>query len=197
MKTLPKKLHDQLIVALTNLRLATLCTEVLFDIEHSPNRSCPTHLSMKAPSRHVSLTGTHCGPFVTPVIHSALLDVRRALEFFRLRWDRETESFAVDTDPPRYHDDFRITDLGLPPVDPSELQVLALRTIGGSPTECLFVARNYADKCLAHFTKTEKEPEFRHIIDSTKLVHEALLVFVFDALHIPRPSLQPSVSWSE
>ena len=192
MKPIPAKLEAQLGVALTNLRLAELSADFLLEMAQLGVRDIPTELVMKGPKRSVRLPSTNCGFFVTPVIHCALLDVRRTLEFFQLRWDKAKAEFSV-AQTKKYPDDIAITDLGLRAVDFPALLGVSLRVIGGAPTKCLLEACTYTNKDMAHFSEAQNLPDLQSIVDSTKLIHEAILVFVYDALGVARPKPQPTI----
>ena len=196
MKALPEKLEGQFVIALTNLRLAALSADFLLEAMRAGVKDLPTQLVMKGPRRSVRLPSTNCGFFVTPVIHSALLDVRRTLEFFLLRLDKAKGEF-VTAQAKKYPDDFAITDLGLAPVDPVSLLGLSISVIGGAPTKCLIEALTYTNKDMAHFSEKQNQPDLQGVIDSTKVIHEAILVFVYDALGIARPNPQPTVHEEE
>lgn len=192
MGALPDKLQPQLLIALSNLRLATLSAEFLLESKRLGNPEMPTEVFLKGPKRRVRLPSPNCGFFVTPIVHCAILDVRRTLEFFRLRWDKTKQEFTNFSDS-KYPDDLYITDLGLSAVDPPSLLALSLRIIGRSASLCLTEVCFYANKDMAHFSKTNRLPELQSIVDSTKVIHESILVFVYDALALPRPKIQPTI----
>jgi hypothetical protein len=192
MNAIPSKLEPQLVLALTNLRLASLSADFLMECKRAGLEEMPTELHMRGPRGTVHLPSTNCGFFVTPVIHCALLDVRRTLEFFRLKWDKSSSAFVNFADR-RYADDVYITDLGLPAVDPTWLLDLSMRVIGRAASSCLLEACLYTNKEMAHYSQTSSLPGLQGIVDATKVTHEAILVFVYDALSIPRPKLQPTI----
>jgi hypothetical protein len=192
MNAIPPKLESQLVLALTNLRLASLSADFLMECKRAGVEQMPTELHMSGPRGVVHLPSTNCGFFVTPVIHCALLDVRRTLEFFRLKWDRSSSAFVNFPDR-KYADDIYITDLGLPAVDPSAVLELSMRVIGRTASSCLLDACSYTNKEMAHYSQTSELPGLQAIVDATKVIHEAVLVFVFDALGAPRPKLQPTI----
>ena len=121
-----------------------------------------------------------------------MLDVRRTLDFLLLAWNPGKQEF-VTASKKKFPDDMAITDVGLSPLEYSRLLDVGMRVIGMSPTRCLLEARTYANKDLAHFADSENLPELQGVIDVTKVMHEAILVFIYDALGMLRPKLQPTV----
>jgi hypothetical protein len=146
----------------------------------------PTEVKMTAPGNTVQISGTHCGFFTTSVLHSAMLDVRKTLAFLRLRFDKNMSAIESATKPGG-KDDLFITDLGLQAPSPQVLFEMSIRVIGKPATTALVDVCRYTNKELAHFSIVRHEPDWSSIVDATGLMREAILVFVFDALSIPRP----------
>lgn len=188
---LPRKLEHHLLQSLSNLRLASLIADLLMESHRKEKNGFPATVRFEAPGRTVEIPGTNCGFFTSPVIFCAILDVRRTLDFFRLRVEKGGD--IVQLDGRRYPDDLYITDIGKPPLDPSRLFELGMEINGRPPGTALAEVCSYANKELAHFSKTEVSPELNSVIQSADLMREAILVFVYDALGLPRPETQPKV----
>lgn len=138
----------------------------------------------------VHLPGSNCGFFTTPVIHQALLDIRKTLAFLNLRYGYKRDALETYIDK-RHGNNFNILDLNLPSVSPKELEALSM-TVTGSPPNSIFKdILIYTDTQLAHFTDAPHEPDMINIFHACQLMKEAILTFIFDRAGLPRPAIQP------
>jgi hypothetical protein len=98
---------------LDNFSLASLLAELL--IKHAdaklPSPSATMRMKGITPLLNAEIPGENCGFFVTPVMHMAILDCRRSLEFFGLKCDDKTSRLKQIES--RRADDLGIENFGL------------------------------------------------------------------------------------
>src|SRR5882724_428525 len=112
MQNIPADFDGQLRLVLGNMNPARLISIFLRDAGMRDETEIPAEVRLRAPGQSVLIPGQNCGFFTTPILHCAVLDVRRLLQFFLVRIDdRSRQLMAVSGS--RYPDDMLITDLGL------------------------------------------------------------------------------------
>jgi hypothetical protein len=188
MSTIPERIGGQLVLALENLNLCELVCKFLVN---NNSHTIPTEVRMTGIHGAVIIPGENCGFVTTPVIHAAILDIRRSIEFLGLRYDHGKRAMAA-LRAPRYSDDYRISDLGTAPVMPDEFNELAQQLCGCDAPAVLGQVIEYANKQMAHFSKAEGNPDIADLRSSCELLREAILTFVYDRLDIDRPKLHPN-----
>ena len=144
---------------------------------------------MQSDAGDVHVPGTNCGFFTTPVIHQALVDVRRTLSFFNLRYGHKAGCIEAYVDQ-KHPNNSNILDLGLPSVTPAELLALSQEVIECAPDQILRDILVYTDTQLAHFTKAKHQPDLGHLFKACRLMEEDILRFIYDRASIPRPVIQ-------
>ena len=191
MSTIPQRLDDQLRLALDNFALANLVSQHLCRLASEGVTVIPTKIQLGDTPDGVFIPSANCGLFTTPVLNTAMLNVRKLLEFFCLTFDRETSSLKARSNS-KYPDDYSILDIQLPAPTPHQFYAFGLAFLARSPTSLLHDAYTYTNKELAHFTKTQSMPGWSVLSDCSRLMIEAILVLIYDALSIGRPKLQPT-----
>jgi hypothetical protein len=182
---IPERIHAQLHGALDNLKFCELLCDFL---EESHGWTVPTTVTLKGPNRTVVVPGENCGFVVTPVIHNAILDIRRILPFLGLAYSQKTQSFS-HIQSPQWPDDYWIGDLGLPPVTVSELDAVSHTLCNQNSLSVFEDILTYSNKQLAHFSKAESLPKLEKLSNGSRLASSAVMIFVYDALSLPRPEL--------
>lgn len=151
---IPDRIGTQLLGSLDNLRFCELLCEFL---EESHGWTLPTQVTIKGPDRQVILPGENCGFVVTPVIHNAILDVRRILPFLGIAYSQRNRTFS-QIQAPQWADDYWIGDLGLPPVTVAELDAVSQTLCTQTSLAVFEDILIYSNKQLAHFSKAEGLP---------------------------------------
>jgi len=177
-------------LVLDNMNLARLLAKkILKDVPRGLNFSA--FIILLNSEGRVELPGKNHGFFSTPVIHNAMIDISRVLEFFRIGFSKGE---LKELGKPKYPDDLTILDFEKPPLRIADVVSLSVSVCGRAPTNSLHQIEMYRNKELAHFTKTPATPDLAAIVDATTLGMELLLVHLFDALGERRPKIQPSNS---
>ncbi|MBL9217631.1 MAG: hypothetical protein JNG82_04035 [Opitutaceae bacterium] len=135
------------------------------------------------------LKASNCGVFTTPVIISALVDIRKFASFFGIYVDKNG---ALVSRPKSRTDDFDISDVGLP--YPMVVQFLSIMEPEGvtdakfqnAIASCL----TYSNKEVAHFTLNKLELYFNPLILASFGIDRAMRILVFDPLGIAHPDLR-------
>lgn len=148
------------------------------------------HVLFESPGIKISLPGDNHGFVTTPIVSKAILDIRKTLEFFRIGFDKKTGQLK-ELPPSTYPDDLTVETLGLKPLTVPELEAFSWANVGKAPNGYLLEMFKYANKQMAHFSITKATPDFRDIMDGTKLGMNLLWVFVYDATNTPRPKVLP------
>jgi hypothetical protein len=185
--SLPGNLAIHLKLALDNMGLAGLVCSYQID-QHKYHTPIPTEVFMRGVREGVHIPGENCGFFSTPITHTAVLDVRRSLDFLMLRIDK---GVLVNFTKKKWDDDWSILDLGINAPTPDQMKALSMQITGKYPEGFLSEMVSYANKGLAHFSTKNEYPDFNSIVDACALMKEALLTFIYDSLAVTRPRLQP------
>ena len=137
-----------------------------------------------------AVVGKNCGFFVSPVIFTAIIDIRRFVSFFGYKVTAKGE---ID----RRHknkEDFDISDLALP--YPSREKLLGVLT-GESVTpaqleKALVEALTYANKTIAHFTQVSPSDgvDYNYIVLASFGIDRAMRSLIYESLQLPYPDLQ-------
>jgi hypothetical protein len=141
-------------------------------------------------ARSVEIPGQSCGFFTTPVIQMAVLDCRRSLEFFGLTRDSKTNVLRPIQQ--RRTDDLGIEHFGLPWVTPETFLAVVRPETCLPPEQLLAEVHHWSNKQLAHFTLQQPSLKLETIRDVSKAMIAAYSQLLFDALCLPRPSIQPA-----
>lgn len=176
-------------LVLDNFSLASRVAAYLAALVEGGYPPPSTLIVMESAQGRVEIPGSNCGFFTTPVIHQACIDVRRTLAFFNLRYGFKAAKIETHVST-RDDDNWNILGLGLRSLAPEELADLSIRLFGFPPDDFLQDMLIYTDKQLAHFTTTSHTPDFGSIECSSRLMTEAILIHVYDALGILRPRIQ-------
>jgi hypothetical protein len=144
---------------------------------------------MESAAGDVHLPGTSCGFFTTPVIHQALVDVRRTLSFLNLRYGYRQKCIEPYVDQ-KHANNTSILDLGLPSVTPTEFTALSQHVIGSAADPIVRDVLVYTDTQLAHFTQDDHQPDLLNVFKACRLMTEAILQFIYDRAVLPRPVIQ-------
>jgi hypothetical protein len=136
--------------------------------------------------RTVVLPGENCGFVTNPIIHGAILDIRRLVPFLGLAYSQKNDLLTAITEP-TWADDYWIGDLGLDPVTPDELDAVAETVCGAKAITVLRGTLIYSNKQMAHFSKAEGHPQFDDLRKSCRLLASAVMIFVYDRLSLPHP----------
>ncbi len=185
-RPLPLMVDHDLQLALFNLKMAVPVCEFLI-AEHPHSVPIPSEIYMRGATGLVHLSGTHCGFLTTSIVHCAVLDIRRLLAFLRLICLKETNLLS-NLDKKRWASDFDVTDIDVLPPTPSQMRDLSMKLTGKNPDGFLFAVVRYVDKGLAHFSVENRRPDLPDLLDAAKLMEEAVNVFVYDAIGMPRPT---------
>jgi hypothetical protein len=183
-------LEDVVRTTLDNFSMARCLVSFLIAYKKAnlPFPGATIQLSGNGPS--ATIPGTNCGFFVIPVIHMAILDCRRSLEFFGLNCNYTTNRLMPFKG--RRSDDLGIEHFGLDRVTPS-LFIEATSSVIPEEVEPIAVqVHKYGSKRLAHSTMSESTVMLPAIRDISSVLIEAHMRFLFDALSLPRPSINPS-----
>ena len=143
---------------------------------------------MTGAKRTVVLTSENCGFVTTPIIHAAILDIRRLLPFLGIAYSQKDDELKTMTSP-TWPDDYWIGDLGLNPIKVAELDAV---TESICESKALRIMRDlllYSNKQMAHFPKTEGLPDLEDLRHSSRVLIAAVMIFVYDALAITRPRM--------
>ena len=180
-------------LTLDNFSLAWHVTDLLIEYAATSLPWPQATVFLSGLGRSVQIPGRNCGFFTTPVIHMAILDCRRSLEFFGLTFDSKKRSFEP-IKKERRKDDLGIEHFGLQRATINDL-------VGASSiVSCVLLEHLLADihhwgnKRLAHFTLLEPDIDRVAIRDMCKAMIDAYLRLLFDALGRPRPRIQPANS---
>jgi hypothetical protein len=133
-----------------------------------------------------------CGFLIVPVFRTAILDFARSIAFFGLRCDKNTGELKSITLPRRYDDDLGIEQFGLSLVTPDQFKQLASAVVSVEMEPILARVIEWRDKTNAHFTLSEPVIHYPEIRDVSKVMIEAYMQFVFDALGRSRPAINPA-----
>jgi hypothetical protein len=187
MKVIPKRIDDQMLIALDNLSFCELVCDFL---QEQGNSSIPTEVVMHGLRRSVAIPGENCGFITTPIIHSAILDIRRLLPFLGLKYHHKEGLFSAMNAPDR-KDDYWIGDIGISPITPEEIDAVS-KTICDRPAlGVLSEILIYSNKQLAHFSKVNLDEN--RILDNLRLASRvmihAVMIFVYDSAGVSRPKL--------
>lgn len=185
MNPIPARIEGQLIGALGNLNFCESVCEFLVECK---GYSIPTELRMVGSKRTVVLSGENCGFVTNQIIHGAILDIRRLVPFLGLAYSQKQDCLTAIKEP-TWVDDYWIGDLGLKPTTPMELDAVAETVCGAKAMTILRGPLIYSNKQMAHFSKAEGEPEFEDLRNSCRLLVSAVMIFVYDALSLPHPSM--------
>jgi hypothetical protein len=185
-------LRSKIGLSLDNFSLAWRVAELLIEYREGGLPPPQALVRLRGAGRSVEISGQSCGFFTTPVIQMAILDSRRALDFFGITRDSKSDLLKPITR--RRDDDLGIEHFGLPLVSPQRL-VEAVSSVVTTPAEPLLIAvHRWSNKQLAHFILSDASVTFQAIRDVSKSMIEAYLVFLFDALGRQRPIIQPVVT---
>ena len=177
-------------VTLDNFSMAWRLVDLLITYKASnlPPPTATVHLRGQGPP--ADIPGTNCGFFSTPVIHKAVLDCRRSLEFFGLTCDY-TAGHLISIRG-RRPDDLGIEHFGLALVPPAQF-IAAASTVISVPLELILLqVHNWSNKQLAHFTLSKPAVTLQAIRNMSVAMIEAYVQLLFAALGRPRPSMNPS-----
>lgn len=137
------------------------------------------------------IPGTNCGFFVFPVMTMAGVDCRRSLEFFGLRCSPKTK--AIEAIQGRQPDDLGIEGFGLPMVTREQF-LKATASMLTEPVEPVMAqVHHWTNKQLAHFTHVTDVIDMNPVRAACRVMIEAYMCLLFEALGQPRPKLNPSV----
>lgn len=185
MSALPPRIEGQIVGALDNL---SLCECVCEFLEECSDRAIPTEVRMTGVQRTVVIPGENCGFVTTPIIHTAILDIRRLLPFMGIAYSQKEDALKAII-APMWPDDYWIGDLGLDPVTPSQLDAVAESLCSLSAVQFLRSPLQYSNKQMAHFSKIEGLPGFEDLRNTSRLLIAAVMIFVYDALSLDRPRM--------
>jgi hypothetical protein len=186
-----EQLQDIVRDTLDNFSLAWRLLDVLikYGAANLPPPRAIVHLCGQGPS--VDIPGTNCGFFVVPVVQMAILDCRRSLEFFGLTCDHKMKRLKP-IKKRHYSNDLGIENFGLPWIKPNQL-INTTALVVSAPVEPILVrVHRWGNKKLAHFTTAQPVVTYQSIRDASKIMTEAYLRLLFDALNRPRPNINPS-----
>lgn len=186
METIPPRIETQLLCALDNLSLCECVCEFLGECAGTP---IPTVVHMTGSKRTVVLPGENCGFVTTPIIHAAILDIRRLLPFLGIAYRQKEDDLKTMSSPKWPDDDCWVGDLGLNPIKPLELDAVAESICGSKALSILRGPILYSNKQMAHFSKTEGLPNFEDLRNASRIMIAAVMIFIYDALSIKRPQL--------
>ena len=190
---IPTELQHALEFTLFNFELAEHIGQFLKNEGKLEGRQIPTLVQMKGQKECVGIPGSNCGFFTTPVLHNAILDVRKVLTFMLLGLDIKGGGVLAPSRTLLRKDDHTIVTIGLRPVTADQLANLSLRLLGKRPDQFLLEVHIYANKQLAHLTSEQSLPDLQSIVFSCKLMREAILLFVYDASGNSRPRSRAKV----
>jgi hypothetical protein len=183
-------LEDIVQTTLDNFSMARHLVSLLIAYKEAnlPLPSATIYLQGQGPPAHIP--GTNCGFFAIPVIHMAILDCRRSLEFFGLNCDHETNRLTVIKS--RRSDDIGIEHFALARVTPSKF-IEATSTVISSQVEPIVgQVHKYGNKRLAHSTMSQSTVMLPAIRDMSIVLIEAHMRLLFEALGRPRPIINPA-----
>jgi hypothetical protein len=187
MQPLPINVKVQLELTINNFKLANLVCKFLIT-QQANVLKIPTFVKMQGVGASVEIPAANCGFFTTPIIHGAVLDVRRTLAFLML--SIESGTGKLKTMEKNVHtDDFSLANLAISPPTTAQLENLALKITGKASVKCLRDMVVYANKGLAHFSQKDENPTLEAIADASALMLEAIFVFLYDATGTLRPRL--------
>lgn len=161
------------------------------------------HLTKKSPLPQISIQfigqedvprieARDCLIFCTPVIFSAMVDVRKITAFLGYNLNRKSRTLVRSEK--LSNDDYNISDLGLSYPDKTSLvAVLENDGISGPQTEAsLTSSLTYVNKTVAHFTEASflSDIKLRDIAIACAFGEGAMKRFVFDSLKVRYPSPQ-------
>jgi hypothetical protein len=186
------RLRDFVQETMDNFSMARCLADliILYRKARLPLPQATLHIEGLLPAARIS--AETCGFLVVPVIRMALLDCDRSLAFFGLAWDRSPVALKQMRIPRHYPDDLGIEHFGLPLVTPAQFRQTASSVVSTNMEPVLVRVHEWRDKMIAHFTVSEPVIEYPEIRDVSKVMIEAYMHFVFDALGRPRPSINPS-----
>jgi hypothetical protein len=175
---------------LDNFSLAALLADFLIKYQTAklPPPSATVFLRGNGPPANIP--GENCGFFITPVMHMAILDCRRSLEFFGLTYNDKTSKLKQITS--RRTDDLGMESFGLSQVTPENFLRITAPTITGQVEPMLAEVHKFTNKQLAHFTVVQNQVMLPSIRNIYPVMTEAFNHFLFDALGRQRPNIQPS-----
>ena len=177
-------------VTLDNFSMTSLLVDILIAYQGSnlPPPTATVHLRGQGPP--ADIPGTSCGFFSTPVIHMAVLDCRRSLEFFGLSCDHRRNRLTPIRN--RRADDLGIESFGLALVTQAQF-ITAASTVISVPLEpILLQVHNWSNKQLAHFTISQPTVTLQSIRNMSVAMIEAYTQLLFVPLGLPRPNINPS-----
>jgi hypothetical protein len=132
-----------------------------------------------------------CGFLVVPVMQKALLDCVGSLMFFGMTCDNSSKVLKSIKLPRRYADDLGIEQFGLPLVSPAQFTQAASRVVSTDIEPVLMKVYDWRNKMGAHFTTSEPAIQYPEIRDVSRVMIEAYMCLVFDALGRARPAINP------
>jgi hypothetical protein len=188
MNTRPTKfLTEEVAVALQNLQLCRKLCELLQEYDATGNRPAATLRFFGAGSTP-EIQSTNSGFVATPVIFTAIIDIRKFTGFFGYSGSlmKKTKS----------QDDFDITDLGLPYPSLDDFFTACFDPSFSQQEfeEALRYLLTYANKMIAHFTTVAAASDvyirFRKIDIVCMGITNAMYRLVYDALGLKHPNLR-------
>lgn len=185
-------LEDTVQPPLDNFSMARHLVDLLtaYKAAGFPPPTATVHLRGQGPP--ADIPGTNCGFFAIPVIHMAILDCRRSLEFFGLTCDRNTNRLRAIKHHQRQADDLGIEHFGLAWVTPSQFIGAASTVISVQAEPIVVQVHKYANKRLAHSTTLQSTVMLQAVRDMSIAMIEVHMRLLFEALGRSRPSINPS-----
>jgi hypothetical protein len=183
-------LEDIVQTTLDNFSMAWHLVSLLIAYKRAnlPLPAATIYLQGQGPPAHIP--GTNCGFFAIPVIHMAIFDCRRSLEFFGLTCNHDTNRLTAIRR--RRSDDLGIEHFALARVTPSQFVEATSTVICGKVEPIVVDVHKYGNKRLAHSTMSESTVMLPAIRDMSIVLIEAHMRLLFEALGRPRPSINPS-----
>lgn len=189
-KKIESFLGSEVTPALVNLEVCRRVCALLKD--YATRKLAPPRVEIRffGQADQPVVVGKNCGIFVTPVILTALLDIRRFAGFFGFK---ATTKGNVERRS-KAKGDFDISDVGLPyPNREALLGVLLPEEVRPEQLErALVESLTYANKSIAHFTEVLPSGgiDFHYVVLASFGIDRAMRSMVYAPLHLPYPDLQ-------
>jgi hypothetical protein len=142
--------RSKISLSLDNFSLAWRVAELLIEYAEAGLQPPRATVRLLGTGRSVEIPGRNCGFFTTPVIQMAILDSRRALDFFGVTRDSKLDSLKSITR--RQDDDLGIEHFGLALISPQRLVETISRVVTTPPEPLLVAIHRWSNKQLAHFS---------------------------------------------
>jgi hypothetical protein len=185
-KTRPAKfLTEEVALALQNLQVCRKLCELLQEYGERGDRPTAT-LQFFGSGSTPQIQSNNCGFVATPVIFTAIMDLRKFTAFFGY-----TGSFKKKK---KSRDDFDISDLGLPYPSFDEFVTACLEPSFSRQEfeEALRYLLTYANKMIAHFTALAGASDvfirYRKLDVACLGIENAINRLVYDALGLEHPN---------